>query len=320
MTIQQVYELALKLGLKADPRGEKGIKRYLANIKKHHESLSEDEKKFFDETKLFDPYADSSAHLIDSPKTEVKTILAGIDIGVGEIILSTQLAERGEKIDLVLAHHPIGKSLAELHEVMDLQIEMFGQLGVPVHVAESIMSERISEVGRSVHPANHYREIDAARLLKVNLMNTHTLTDNLVQKFLTDHLKKKAPETVGEVVECLMELPEYAEAKRRAAGPKITSGRPESRLGKFLVDMTGGTSPSDKIYQELSKAGVSTIIGMHMNEKSFIEAKGTYLNVIIAGHIASDSLGMNLFLDELEKKDIKIIPCSGLIRISRAKL
>jgi len=28
-------------------------------------------------------------------------------------------------------------------------------------------------------------------------------------------------------------------------------------------------------------------------------------------------LGMNIFLDELEKKGIEIVPCSGLIRVSR---
>jgi hypothetical protein len=28
---------------------------------------------------------------------------------------------------------------------------------------------------------------------------------------------------------------------------------------------------------------------------------------------------MNLFLDELEKRGIEIIPCSGLIRVSRVK-
>jgi len=43
------------------------------------------------------------------------------------------------------------------------------------------------------------------------------------------------------------------------------------------------------------------------------------LNVVIPGHISSDSLGVNLFLDELEKRGIKIIPCSGLIRVSRNK-
>jgi len=40
--------------------------------------------------------------------------------------------------------------------------------------------------------------------------------------------------------------------------------------------------------------------------------------VVIAGHISSDSLGVNQFLDELEKRSIEIIPCSGLIRVSRA--
>jgi hypothetical protein len=39
--------------------------------------------------------------------------------------------------------------------------------------------------------------------------------------------------------------------------------------------------------------------------------------VIIAGHMSSDSIGVNLFLDEIEKKDIEIIPCSGLTRFSR---
>jgi hypothetical protein len=33
--------------------------------------------------------------------------------------------------------------------------------------------------------------------------------------------------------------------------------------------------------------------------------------------MASDSLGMNYILDEYEKKGIEIIPCSGMIRVSR---
>jgi len=33
--------------------------------------------------------------------------------------------------------------------------------------------------------------------------------------------------------------------------------------------------------------------------------------------VAFISLGMNLFLDEIEKNKIKIIPCSGVIRIKR---
>jgi polysaccharide deacetylase 2 family uncharacterized protein YibQ len=43
------------------------------------------------------------------------------------------------------------------------------------------------------------------------------------------------------------------------------------------------------------------------------------MNIVIAGHMSSDSLGMNLWLDELEKRGIEIVPCGGLIRVSRVK-
>jgi hypothetical protein len=41
------------------------------------------------------------------------------------------------------------------------------------------------------------------------------------------------------------------------------------------------------------------------------------VNVIVAGHISSDSIGMNLVLDKLERKGIKITPAGGFIRIRR---
>jgi hypothetical protein len=56
---------------------------------------------------------------------------------------------------------------------------------------------------------------------------------------------------------------------------------------------------------------------MHMSEEHRREAEKNHINVVIAGHMASDSLGMNLFLDELVKQGITVIPTSGLIRFSR---
>ncbi len=85
------------------------------------------------------------------------------------------------------------------------------------------------------------------------------------------------------------------------------------------MGFTGGTESAKEVYERLSTAGVGTIIGMHMAEEHKKEAEKYHINVVIAGHIASDSLGLNLFLDELEKKGIEIISCSGLIRVSRVK-
>ena len=67
----------------------------------------------------------------------------------------------------------------------------------------------------------------------------------------------------------------------------------------------------------MAQAGIGTTIGMHMSREHWKEAKAALINVVIAGHISSDSLGVNIFLDELEKEGIEIVPCSGLIRVSR---
>ncbi|HBU07492.1 MAG TPA: NGG1p interacting factor NIF3 [Candidatus Magasanikbacteria bacterium] len=318
LTVKQIYELGLKLGMEADPRGKRGVQKYLEATKKEYENLSVKEKLYFDKNKLTNPYADSHIH-VDDDKTQVKRVMAGIDIGGSEILLASQLGERKKPIDLVIAHHPVGRGLAGLHDVMDMQVEIYEQAGVPIHVAEKLMDSRVKEVGRSVHPSNHYQVVQMAELLKINLINTHTFTDNLVADFLTKLMAKRKPDTLGDVLDILMEIPEYQEAKRQGAGPNIAIGSLKSKVGRYLLEMTGGTEPGDKVYTELSRYGLSTIIGMHMREPSHKAATESHMNVVIAGHISSDSLGMNLFMDELEKKGIEIVPCSGLIRVSRNK-
>jgi putative NIF3 family GTP cyclohydrolase 1 type 2 len=306
------------MAVEADPRGKKGVEKYLQRIKQEYEDLKPADKLYFDTGKLTNPYADSFIH-VDDGRKEVKKILAGIDIDSPEILLASQLNERGKKIDLCLAHHPTGQSLANLHEVMEMSIGIYESYGLPVHIAERIMEDRTREVGRGLHPINHHKVVDIAKILGINLADTHTITDNLVDKFLNDLINKKQPETLGDIIKLLMELPEYQEAKRRGAGPRIIAGSARNRVGKWIVEMTGGTNPSSKVYSEFSKAGFSTMISMHMKEDGVKVAQENALNVIITGHMSSDSLGMNLFLDELEKRGIEIIPCGGLIRVSRVK-
>jgi putative NIF3 family GTP cyclohydrolase 1 type 2 len=235
-------------------------------------------------------------------------------------VLTDRLNQKGEKIDLIIGHHPHGIGLAALDEVMGVQIDLMESFGVPVNVAESLIDERISQVKRGIAPANHFQSVDAARLLNIPFMTIHTAWDNMGHNFLTKYLNSKKLRTVGDIVDAIEELPEFEEGKRRNAGPRITVGSRKNRTGKVAVSgFTGGTSGSKDIYEKLAHSGVGTVIEMHMNEEHFKEAKKHHLNVVISGHIASDSLGANLFLDELEKRGIEIIPFSGLIRIGRNK-
>lgn len=316
MRIGDIYELAVRMGVKADPRGENQIKRELARRKKEFEEYKESEKIDFDGESLVNPYNDTRI-LYGDPKDDVRCVLAGIDIEVGEVLLADRLRQQGRRIDLIISHHPEGKALAALHEVMHIQEDVLYQLGVPINVAEGLLAGRIAEVERRLMPVNHNRAVDAASLLGIPFMCVHTPADNLVQEFLTRYFERKSPETVGDVVKALKELPEYREAVERNAGPKIIVGKEKGRAGKIFVDMTGGTSGSKDAYEKMAAAGVGTIVGMHMTEDHRKEAEKHHINVVIAGHMASDSLGLNLFLDELARWGVEIIPCSGLLRVSR---
>ncbi len=317
MKIREVYEYVVEKGIEKDPRKPDMVKEILDREKKKYDELKEDEKTEYDLERLKNPYADTRI-LCGDPEAEVKRIMVGVDIEVGEIMLADRLGEKDKPIDLIMAHHPEGKALADLHDVMHLQEDILARCGVPINVAESIMASRISEVKRGLMPVNHNRAIDAAKILDLAMICAHTVADNQVTAFLQDLLDREEPRTLGDILKLLKEIPEYAEAAKLSAGPDIVLGSKDRRAGKVLVDMTGGTSGSENSYAKLSQAGIGTIVGMHMSEKHRKEAEKSHINVVIAGHIASDSLGMNLLLDGLEDKGIEIIPCSGIIRKKRS--
>ena len=315
MKINEIYNLAINKGVEADFRGKEGVEKFLKRKKEKYEKLSEKEKEGFDLEALENPYLDSRILNISEDK-EIKRVLVGIDIEPAEILMAKEIGG----IDLILGHHPLGKGLAHLADVMDLQCDVLTQYGVPINVAEGLMKERIEEVARGVNVINHQRTVDAAKLLGFNLMNSHTPCDNLATKFIKDLIEKEKLERIEDLMDLLKEIPEYKKAMEIGAGPKIFVGDSERRCGKIAItEFTGGTEPSPKIYEKIAQAGIGTIVGMHMGEESRKEAEISNLNIVIAGHISSDSLGVNLFLDELEKRGIEIIPCSGLIRISRIK-
>ena len=315
MTIKEIYNLAIQMGIQADFRGEEGIKKFLENKKKKYEKMDEKEKEEFDKEALENPYLDSRIYHIADDK-EIRRVLVGIDIEPAEILMTKEIGD----IDLVIAHHPIGKGLAHLADVMDLQCDVLNFYGVPINIAEGLMKERISEVSRGVNKANHQRTIDTTKILGFNLICLHTACDNLAAKFLKDLIEEKKPERIEDLMKLLKEIPEYKEAMKIGAGPKIFVGDKENRCGKIaLTEITGGTEGSPKLYEKMAQAGIGTVVGMHISEEHKKEAELANINVVIAGHISSDSLGVNLFLDELEKKGIEIVSCSGLTRVSRVE-
>ena len=81
--------------------------------------------------------------------------------------------------------------------------------------------------------------------------------------------------------------------------------------------MTGGTEGPVPVMEKLADNGVGTIVGMHMSPDLRKAAEENHIHVVIAGHISSDSLGINVLMDALERKGVDIIPVSGYMRVHR---
>jgi putative NIF3 family GTP cyclohydrolase 1 type 2 len=183
-----------------------------------------------------------------------------------------------------------------------------------------LLSARIKEVERKVLPVNHRRAVDAARLVDMAFMGVHTPADNCVATYLQKLMDRRKPQTVGDVIKILREIPEYKEAAKENAGPKLLRGSPERRAGKIFVEMTGGTEGPKDVFSRLATAGVGTIVCMHLSEDHLKKVEDEHISVIVAGHISSDNLGLNLLFDELLRKErIEIIACSGFKRIAHNK-
>lgn len=320
MKIGHLYQKAVEIGIANDLRGKKEINRILKEEKQKFENLKDEDKAYYDKERLKNPFSDTRI-LNGSPNTEVKKVALGIDMEVGEILLAFLLnKDSRQKIDLLISHHPEGLALAQLYDVMKLQADLMARYGVNISVAEKLMEKRISEIERRLLPVNHTRNVDAAKVLGLPMMCIHTPADNCVTHFLRQSFEKQKPEKLKDLMSILKKIPEYQKSAKLQAPPKIVNGSENNSCGKIYVDMTGGTEGSKEIFDKYAMSGVSTLVGMHFSEEHLENAKKANLNMVIAGHVSSDVLGLNLLFDEIEKEErLEFLGLAGFERIRRKK-
>ena len=291
MKLDYLYNQIVRFGAKCDPRNNKSaIKNY-----------------------------PDTTILNGSLDTQVRKVLVGIDIEVGELLLADKIRKE-EGLDLVIAHHPEGRAWAQFYKVMRVQVDMLAKAGVSRKIAEELLEERMGEVERRVLPNNHMRSVDVARLLDMPFMCVHTPADNHASSFMYNLMNKEKPKKVGDIIGILEGVPEYRDAKCENAGPRIISGNPNKPVGRIFVEMTGGTEGPKEVFAKLYKKGIRTLVSMHLSEEHLKKVKDADLNVVIAGHISSDTLGLNLLFDNIEKQAkerLEFVNCSGFRRIRR---
>jgi len=256
--------------------------------------------------------SDSKIH---NPGKNIKRILFGIDIWPKDLVYAK---ENG--FDLVISHHPpciiVGEGFLK---VMDRYLDIFELAGVTKECAENALFQ-VKEMWKSSPYVDFSKSDDEiikqAIELDMPLMNIHLPSDELGRRLLqrvVDGVSSDA--TVSELITAFEKLDEM---KKTWEIIPLISGNFKSKIRKTIVAHGAGANGGYHVANTLFEAGVDTVIYISFfpnqradGERLREENKG---NLIISGHYASDSLGINPLIDELENKNIEIKTCNKLIR------
>ncbi|WP_435115994.1 hypothetical protein [Halolamina sp. C58] len=250
--------------------------------------------------------ADSGVHV---PADAVETALVGIDLESPEI----QLAHR-EGYDLVLAHHPPGGDpRVNFAPVLDKQIEFMTDHGVPEERAEAAASSIISGMEHAGHSANYRHDPSIAEHLDQPYMNVHLAPDELGRRRFREVADDLADDaTVGAFADALGEIPEIDEA---ITDVELRLGERENDLGEVAIHHAAGTNGGSDVASAYFDNGVDTVLYIHVGAGDTAELKEEYgdegKNLVVTGHIASDAIGMNEFIDALEEAGLDCDTVSG---------
>ena len=180
--------------------------------------------------------------------------------------------------------------------------------GIPQEEAERAVKRKFNQLEVEAHRRNYAQVIDAAKILNIPFMNIHMPLDEIGRRRMDEQIRKRTEEnsTVRDVVSILMELPEFQNALTKI---KVWLGNPENPRGRIVVSHGAGTNGGYEVAKTCFEHGIKTLIYIHISPTDLEKLRtefGDERNLIVTGHIASDSLGINPLIHELEERGISV--------------
>jgi hypothetical protein len=243
------------------------------------------------------------------PGEDIESALVGIDLESPEV----HVAHR-EGYDLALAHHPTGgDARLEFHEVLDTQVEFMVGHGVDRERAEEAVADLRRNSVHRAHASNYRHDPSVAELLGQPYMNVHLAPDEFGRRRFVE-VAEELPDdaTVGDLTSALHDVfPALQDAKTDI---ETRVGSDENELGELAVHHAAGTNGGASVAAAYFDAGVDTVLYIHVDggdTEQLREEYGDEKNLVVTGHIASDAVGLNVLIDELEKRGVDCTAISG---------
>ena len=320
VTLRDLYDTSIEIGRELDPRGQAAIDRQLQQRREEYAALPAWQQALYDQERFRNPYGD--VRISNGPDdTPIRTALVGINMHVPEMLLGAQLAAKGKTIDAFISHHTnsVGISASLVADFMEINADYLTWEGVPDDEARAcifdFMAARLRE-----HEDVHRIGPDTAKLLGYPLACIHTPVDLAHRQYINTLLAREKPETVGDIVELMLTLPEMQEAARIGAVPRVMTGDPDQPAGHIHAKFAGGYAYPPSAFPLLAEAGVNTVVQVSAGAATVEACCEHGMAIVRLPHYATDNIGQNLLLDELMRRlePFEVIPCNYFGRVDRA--
>lgn len=320
MTLRELYETAIEIGREVDPRGRVALDRQLERRREEYAALPAWRKPYYDQERFQNPYGD--VRIVNgSEDTALTTILMGINIGTQELLLADHLRANGTRIDAVISHHTNGIGVPVdtlIYDTVPYLVDLLEGAGVARADAEPHIADMMTDRWLNAEDFNR-NGIDMAQLLEFPLACIHTPADFHHGQGVRGAIAAANAETVGDVVEALLALPEFQGAARIGAIPRIMAGDADQPAGRIFHQDGGGWMFPAEVIPLLKEAGVGTFvtIGCPPEHQKIAEELG--MGWVRMPHGACDNVGLNLLLDKVEQRlgPLSVIACNYFERVKR---
>ncbi len=244
------------------------------------------------------------------PGEKIRRILYGIDISSAELLYAK---ENG--YDCVIAHHPAGA--LDAWRVFLRHISQLESKGVPNDEARQIVEKKAHSFRIRSHATNYDALPSFARLLKMPFLNIHCPSDELGRRLIHDAIHQLTTDDKDVVLRDIQPYLEehFMEFKQAQTRVEILKGIEDDLLGDWIFSHGALTNGGFEIADCYFQHGIDTVLYIHIALPDLVKIQGLKEGqLMITGHIVSDSVGINPFLDKLEEKGCEITPIGGLIR------
>lgn len=242
--------------------------------------------------------ADSAVHVKGK---KIQKVMIAIDVGTAELMLARSLG-----CDAVIAHHPIGIASVNFYKVFDRHVDYMVEHGVPPRAARLAVAKLKERVETRTHAAIYGDVVCAAKEMKMPLLNIHQPCDEYMRNVILRAIKSGKTEYVSDIVKSINSIPEFRNAATKI---RVRLGSENNKAGHWALVIAAGTNGGYLIAKEYFEHGVSTVIYLHVDYGDLTKLRDEKAdgNLVVLGHLAGDSIGLNGLADRLESMGIETV-------------